>query len=66
MILLHLNSDEKEIIINPKYILYIEQTSVGSEIHYDTKCAYVEYQTINVKETPKEILELINQFYIPF
>ena len=64
MILLH--TIEGEIMINPKYVLYIEQTCFGSDVHYGTNNPCFEYKLFSVKETPSEIKELINKFYIPF
>lgn len=66
MILLHLYKADSEILINPKYILYVEYCTNFSKIHYSTNCDKVNYITVHVKETPKEIQELINNFYIPF
>lgn len=53
-------------MINPKYVLYIEQTCFGSDVHYGTNNPCFEYKLFSVKETPSEIKELINKFYIPF
>lgn len=64
MILLH--TIEGEIMINPKYVLYITQTSFGSNIYYGTNNPCFEYNEFEVKETPSEIKKLIDQFYIPF
>lgn len=63
MILLHLYSSNSEILLQPRYMTYIEQEEDHTYIHYTPKGHYRE---LKVKETLEEIQEIIFKSYIPF
>lgn len=63
MILLHLFIDDKSVLLHPKYITYVEQYTNTTSVTYTVG---EKERVIVVKETPEEIQQLINIFYIPF
>ena len=63
MILLYIYSNNSKILLQPKYITYVEQEKDHTYIHY-TPPGY--HRELEVKETIEEIQELINKSYILF
>lgn len=63
MILLHLYSSNSEILLQPRYMTFVEQEKDHTYIYYAPKGCH---QELKVKETLKEIQELIYKSYIPF
>lgn len=63
MILLHIYSSNIEILLQPRYMTFVKQKEDHTYIYYSPKGCHRE---LTVKETLKEIQELIYKSYIPF